>query len=329
MYKPEDWRLFTDSSKESLKAVLLHNGNKFAAVPIVHSTIIKESYESFKFLLEKIDYNSHKWLICGDFKMIQIVLGLQQGFTKHPCFLCLWDSRARTEHYTQKNWPKREKWDIGSENVIHESFVDRENILLPPLHIKLGLMKQYVKALDKNGKCFQYLQSKFPNLTHAKVKEGIFTGPDIRTIMKDDNFVTCMNSIEKSAWLSFKEVVQNFLGNNRDPNYKTIVSTMLSNFEKLGCLMSSKLHYLFSHLDYFLENNGAVSEEMGERFHQDIKQKERHYQGRWDETMIADYCWSLQRHDAFAQHRRQSHNRSFEVKRKRSHKKTKKKITQQ
>lgn len=41
--------------------------------------------------------------------------------------------------------------------------------------------------------------------------------------MKDDNFVTCMNSVEKSAWLSFKEVVQNFLGNNRDPNYKTIV----------------------------------------------------------------------------------------------------------
>lgn len=41
MYKPEDWRLFIDSSKESLKAVLLHNGNKFAAVPIAHSTIIR------------------------------------------------------------------------------------------------------------------------------------------------------------------------------------------------------------------------------------------------------------------------------------------------
>jgi len=42
MYKPEDWRLFIDSSKESLKAVLLHNGNKYAAVPIGHSTILKD-----------------------------------------------------------------------------------------------------------------------------------------------------------------------------------------------------------------------------------------------------------------------------------------------
>lgn len=87
LYKPEDWRLFIDSSKESLKAVLLHNGNDFAAIPIAHTTVMKESYESFKFILEKIDYKFHKWLICDDFKMIQMVLGLQQGFTKYPCFL--------------------------------------------------------------------------------------------------------------------------------------------------------------------------------------------------------------------------------------------------
>ncbi|XP_018399906.1 PREDICTED: uncharacterized protein LOC108777492 [Cyphomyrmex costatus] len=126
-----------------------------------------------------------------------MALGLQQGFTKHPCFICLWDSHARTKHYTQQDWPK--KWDIGSENVIHGSLVDRENILLPPLHIKLGLMKQYVKALDKNDKCFLYLKSKFPNLSDAKIKEGIFTGPDIRTLMKDDEFLTYMNSAEKNA----------------------------------------------------------------------------------------------------------------------------------
>lgn len=327
MYKPEDWRLFIDSSKESLKAVLLHNGNDFAAIPIAHTTVMKESYESFQFLLEKIDYKFHKWLICGDFKMIQMVLGLQQGFTKYPCFLCLWDSRARTEHFKKKDWPKREKWEIGSKNIIHESLVDRENILLPPLHIKLGLIKQYVKALDKNGKCFQYLQSKFPNLSDAKIKEGIFTGPDIRTLIKDDDFIKNMNSVEKNAWFSFKAVIENFLGTKRDPNYKTIVFTMLSNFEKLGCLMSSKLHYLFSHLDRFPENNAAKSEEMGERFHQDIKQKERHYQGRWDERMMADYCWSLKRHDSFAEHRRRSHNRSFETKRKRFHKKKEKEIS--
>ena len=46
--------------------------------------------------------------------------------------------------------------------------------------------------------------------------------------------------------------------------------------------MSFKLHFLNSHLDYFPENLGAVREEQGERFHQDIKEMER----RWDTNMM-------------------------------------------
>ena len=34
-------------------------------------------------------------LLCGDFKVIGILLGLQSGYTKYCCFLCTWDSRAR------------------------------------------------------------------------------------------------------------------------------------------------------------------------------------------------------------------------------------------
>ena len=37
-YCADDWRLFIDSSKKSLKCVLLHNGNKYASIPIGHST---------------------------------------------------------------------------------------------------------------------------------------------------------------------------------------------------------------------------------------------------------------------------------------------------
>jgi len=40
---------------------------------------------------------------------------------------------------------------VGEKNVIAEPLVDRSKIILPPLHIKLGLMKQFVKALDKDG----------------------------------------------------------------------------------------------------------------------------------------------------------------------------------
>jgi hypothetical protein len=40
--------------------------------------------------------------------------------------------------------------------------------------------------------------------------------------------------------------------------------------------MSLKIHFLLSHLDFFPPNPGAVSDEYGERFHQDISSmKER------------------------------------------------------
>ena len=56
-YNPDQWRLFTDSSKVSLKVVLLHNGNRFPSVPLAHATKMKESYENMKLLLGKIKYD--------------------------------------------------------------------------------------------------------------------------------------------------------------------------------------------------------------------------------------------------------------------------------
>ena len=53
-YNPNEWRLFIDSSKGSLKCVLLHNGNKFACVPIGHSVIVKERYLNVKVVLKKL-----------------------------------------------------------------------------------------------------------------------------------------------------------------------------------------------------------------------------------------------------------------------------------
>jgi hypothetical protein len=59
--------------------------------------------------------------------------------------------------------------------------------------------------------------------------------------------------------------------------------------------MSLKVHFLDSHLDFFPENLGAVSDEHGERFHQDISIMEDWYQGKWSLSMLADYCWTLKR----------------------------------
>ena len=69
-YISDEWRLFIDSSKQSLKCVLLHNGNKFACVPIGHSVIIKEHYPNVKMILQKLRHSEHKGAICVDFKMV-------------------------------------------------------------------------------------------------------------------------------------------------------------------------------------------------------------------------------------------------------------------
>lgn len=80
---------------------------------------------------------------------------------------------------------------------------------------------------------------------------------------------------------------KNFLGNTKSANYKEIVSKLL---QDLGCNMSLKIHFLHPHLDFFPENLGAVSDEHGERFHQDIMAMERRYQGKWSPRMLADFC---------------------------------------
>lgn len=290
---PANWRLFIDASTTSLKAVLLHNGNKYPSIPVCYAPNIKESYETVKLLLEKINYNHYKWSTCGDFKMINFLIGLQSGYIKYFCFICLWDSRDRLNHYKKKKWPLRENYTPGLYNVKYKNLIDPKKLLMPPLHIKLGLAKQFVKALDKTGSCFKFIQQMFPGLSDAKLKEGVFVGPDIRKMLKSDELKTKMNIKEKNAWVSFQDVVENFLGNKKSDNYKDLVKKLIGSYKKLGCKMSLKVHLLDSHLDFFNYNMGDFSEEHGERFHQDISVCEGRYKGKSSVNMLGDYIWSL------------------------------------
>jgi hypothetical protein len=74
-------------------------------------------------------------------------------------------------------------------------------------------MKQFVKALPKEGQCFKYPCKKSPGLSDAKLKEGIFVGPVIRKPLSDDLFETTMKTVEREPWNAFKEVIAKFLGN--------------------------------------------------------------------------------------------------------------------
>ncbi|UYV77381.1 hypothetical protein LAZ67_15000800 [Cordylochernes scorpioides] len=174
----EEWRLFIDSSKISLKAVLLHNGNKFPSVPIAQASNMKETYENMKLLLKKIEYERYGWKICSDLK--------------------------------------------------------------------------------------------------------------IRELQQDGNFQNSLNEVEAAAWNSFRNVCKNFLGSVKVENYRDIVNGLLLSYKARGCNMSLKIHFLHSHLDFFPDNLGAVSDEHGERFHQDISSMEKRYQDMAQERIKAE-----------------------------------------
>jgi len=154
-YNPDQWYLFIDSSKVSLKVVLFHNGNRFLSVPLAHATNMKEIYESMKILLGKIKYVEFKWRLCGDLKVVALLLGMHFGYKKYCCFLCEWDNRDKKSHYVIKRWPKRTSLTAGEKNVVSLPLILPEKFYLPPLHVKLGLMKTTWKvwikpAVDSN-----------------------------------------------------------------------------------------------------------------------------------------------------------------------------------
>ena len=153
-HNPLDWRLFIDS-KLSLKSFPLHNGNTLPSIPVGHSVHNKEPYENMKILMEAISYDKFKRPICGELKVIALLLGLQ-GFTKYCCFICEWDSRNWSLHYSRKYWPVRKSLEPGIINVENQPLVELSKILLPSMHLKLGLMKNFVKAMNQEA-AFTYL----------------------------------------------------------------------------------------------------------------------------------------------------------------------------
>ena len=131
--------------------------------------------------------------------------------------------------------------------------------------------------MDKDGAAFKYLQNLFPKLSEAKVKGGIFIGPQVKLILKSDEFLETLSAVEKDTLISFAAVVRGFLGNNKEDNYAKLIANLVNSYGNTGCRMSMKVHMLNAHLDECKENLGAYSEEHGERFQQDIKDFESRY----------------------------------------------------
>ena len=83
-------------------------------------------------------------------------------------------------------------------------------------------------------------------------------------------------------------VVKKFLGNCKSSLYASIFQDFLSSYKNLRARISLKIHFLHSHLDFFPLDMGKISNEHGERFHQEIKEMENLYHGRVVKNILAD-----------------------------------------
>jgi len=63
---------------------------------------------------------------------------------------------------------------------------------------------------DKESKGFAYLRQNFPKINEAKMKEGIFIGPQIRQIFEDQDFGTKLHSTEEKPGRHLKASAATF-----------------------------------------------------------------------------------------------------------------------
>lgn len=175
-YDAGEWRIFIDGSTTSLKAVLLHVTNKKPSVPVAYGVGMSECYDTLSEIMNKLNYFEHNWKVCCDLKVINILQGIIQkgGFPKYFCFKCNWDSRFRGDQYAKRDWEPRDLENQRSLNMVNEAIIkDHAGILLPPLHIKLGIAKKFVEmAVKNNEEVFKCLKEIFPKLSNDKIKQG-------------------------------------------------------------------------------------------------------------------------------------------------------------
>ena len=105
---------------------------------------LERNYTNVKTLLIALKCDQFNRQVIRDFKTVAFLVGLQGGLAKFPCYFYHWDSRNTTAHYHRRICPKQTEYSVGYSNIKWDPLIDLIKMLLPPLHINLGFIKQFV-----------------------------------------------------------------------------------------------------------------------------------------------------------------------------------------
>lgn len=133
----------------------------------------------------------------------------------------------------------------------------------------------------------------------------------IRQLIRDEHFIRIITELQKECLVAvgIKKPCQRFLVNTWVENYTEIVQELLESIKMLGCNMSTKLHFLHSHLDDFMEHL-AVSDKTVSDSTMIWSSWKNGIKG-WDEYMMTDYCWSIKSYCPKIKQSMKSYNQKF------------------
>ena len=158
-----------DLSKVSLRTLLLHNGYKFPGSCSSHG---RTNWEHSGFAAKCTLWRSPVESICWP-----------KSYSNADCYKVDAPNSAAVNVNGTAVWGTvttgLKKWLLysktsGQKNMAYLAWVDKSKMYLSPLNMKLGLIKIFVKVMDKESEGFAYLKQKFPKISEAKIKEGIF-----------------------------------------------------------------------------------------------------------------------------------------------------------
>lgn len=104
--------------------------------------------------------------------------------------------------------------------------------MLTTLHIQLGLVKQFVTALNQGGSCSEYTAFMFPGFTMDKPNLSTmhFDGPQIKQFINNPH---CIVSIKSCIFSSSVRVMKNVFENKSAEKFTNLAEDLLFHFNRL------------------------------------------------------------------------------------------------
>lgn len=130
---------------------------------------------------------------------------------------------------------------------------------------KKGLIKNFVKKVDKAINLFRFWKLNFLLLVRSKSSKEFLGVPRLSNFLKIRRLLN--TKIVKQDWFAFQNLCENFLDSKKIYDYISNVKEWLSVYKAIGCNMSLKMHFLYSHQDFFPGKLGAVIDKHEGWFH--------------------------------------------------------------